>query len=96
MMKFALMKKLLKTRDKVEVIPNDQMTNTEALIELKDGSEIYKNSHDLNNKIENELLQKKILTKSSSLLSDKLSNEIFNVLNSPEKYQAKDITNLLK
>ena len=72
------------------------MTNTEALIELKDGSEIYKNSHDLNNKIENELLQKKILTKSSSLLSDKLSNEIFNVLNSPEKYQAKHITNLLK
>ena len=72
------------------------MTNTEALIELKDDSEIYKNSHDLNNKIENELLQKKILTKSSSLLSDKLSNEIFNVLNSPEKYKAKDITNLLK
>ena len=88
--------KIVKTRDKVEVIPNDQMTNTEALIELKDGSEIYKNSHDLNNKIENELLQKKILTKSSSLLSDKLSNEIFNVLNSPEKYQARDITKLLK
>ena len=89
-------KKIVKTRNKVEVIPNDQMTNTEALIELKDGSEIYKNSHDLNNKIENELLEKKILTKSSSLLSDKLSNEIFNILNSPEKYQAKDITNLLK
>ena len=88
--------KIVKTRNKVEVIPNDQMTNTEALIELKDGSEIYKNSHDLNNKIENELLEKKILTKSSSLLSDKLSNEIFNVLNSPEKYQAKDITKLLK
>ena len=88
--------KIVKTRDKVEVIPNDQMTNTEALIELKDDSEIYKNSHDLNNKIENELLEKKILTKSSSLLSDKLSNEIFNVLNSPEKYHAKDITNLLK
>ena len=88
--------KIVKTRDKVEVIPNDQMTNTEALIELKDGSEIYRNSHDLNNKIENELLEKKILTKSSSLLSDKLSNEIFNVLNSPEKYQAEDITNLLK
>ena len=88
--------KIVKTRDKVEVIPNNQMTNTEALIELKDDSEIYKNSHDLNNKIENELLEKKILTKSSSLLSDKLSNEIFNVLNSPEKYQAKDIMNLLK
>jgi len=88
--------KIVKTRDKVEVIPNNQMTNTEALIELKDDSEIYKNSHDLNNKIENELLEKKILTKSSSLLSDKLSNEIFHVLNSPEKYQAKDITNLLK
>ena len=88
--------KIVKTRDKVEVIPNDQMTNTEALIELKDGSEIYKNSHDLNNKIENELLEKKILTKSSSLLSDKLSNEIFNILSSPEKYQVKDITNLLK
>ena len=94
--KICFDEKIVKTRDKVEVIPNDQMTNTEALIELKDGSEIYKNSHDLNNKIENELLQRKILTKSSSLLSDKLSNEIFNVLNSPEKYQAKDITNLLK
>ena len=94
--KICFDEKIVKTRDKVQVIPNDQMTNTEALIELKDGSEIYKNSHDLNNKIENELLQKKILTKSSSLLSDKLSNEIFNVLNSPEKYQAKDITNLLK
>ena len=94
--KICFDEKIVKTRDKVEVIPNDQMTNTEALIELKDGSEIYKNSHDLNNKIENELLQKKILTKSSSLLSDKLSNEIFNLLNSPEKYQAKDITNLLK
>ena len=94
--KICFDEKIVKTRDKVEVIPNDQMTNTEALIELKDGSEIYKNSHDLNNKIENQLLEKKILTKSSSLLSDKLSNEIFNVLNSPEKYQAKDITNLLK
>ena len=94
--KICFDEKIVKTRNKVEVIPNDQMTNTEALIELKDGSEIYKNSHDLNNKIENELLEKKILTKSSSLLSDKLSNEIFNILNSPEKYQAKDITNLLK
>ena len=88
--------KIVKTRDKVQVIPNDKMTNTEALIELKDGTEIYKNSHDLNNKIENELLQKKILTKSSSLLSDKLSNKIFDVLNSPEKNRAKDIINLLK
>ncbi len=88
--------KIVETRDKVEVIPNDKMTNTEALIELKDGSEIYKKSHDLNNKIEKELLQKKILTKSSSLLSDKLSNKIFDVLNSPEKNRAKDIINLLK
>ena len=94
--KICFDEKIVKIRDKVEVIPNDKMTNTEALIELKDGSEIYKNSHDLNNKIENELLQKKFLTKSSSLLSDKLSNEIFNILNSPEKYQAKDIMNLLK
>ena len=88
--------KIVKTRDKVQVIPNDKMTNTEALIELKDGTEIYKNSHDLNNKIENELLQKKILTKSSSLLSDKLSNEIFDLFKSPEKNRAKDIINLLK
>ena len=94
--KICFDEKIVKTRDKVEVIPNDQMTNTEALIELKDSSEIYKNSHDLNNKIENELLQKKILTKSSSLLSDKLSNEIFEILNSPEKNRAKDIINLLK
>ena len=88
--------KIVKTRDKVEVIPNSKMTNTEALIELKDGTEIYKNSHDLNNKIENELLQKKILTKSSSLLSDKLSNEIFDLFKSPEKNRAKDIINILK
>ena len=81
--------KIVKTRNKVEVIPNDQMTNTEALIELKDGSEIYKNSHDLNNKIENELLEKKILTKSYFSLSYKLSNEIFNVLNSPENIKLK-------
>ena len=94
--KICFDEKIVKTRDKVEVIPNDQMTNTEALIELKDGSEIYKNSHDLNNKIENELLQKKILTKSSSLLSDKLSNEIFDLFKSPEKNRAKDIINLLK
>ncbi len=88
--------KIVKTRDKVQVIPNDKMTNTEALIELKDGTEIYKNSHDLNNKIENELLQKKILTKSSSLLSDKLSNEIFDLFKNSEKNRAKDIINLLK
>ena len=88
--------KIVKTRDKVQVIPNDKKTNTEALIELKDGTEIYKNSHDLNNKIENELLQKKILTKSSSLLSDKLSNQIFDLFKSPEKNRAKDIINLLK
>ena len=94
--KICFDEKIVKTRDKVEVIPNDQMTNTEALIELKDGTEIYKNSHDLNNKIENELLQKKILTKSSSLLSDKLSNEIFDLFKSPEKNRAKDIINLLK
>ena len=94
--KICFDEKIVKTRDKVQVIPNDQMTNTEALIELKDGSEIYKNSHDLNNKIENELLQKKILTKSSSLLSDKLSNEIFDLFKSPEKNRAKDIINLLK
>ena len=94
--KICFNEKIVKTRDKVEVIPNDQMTNTEALIELKDGSEIYKNSHDLSNKIENELLQKKILTKSSSLLSDKLSNEIFDLFKTPEKNRAKDIINLLK
>ena len=94
--KICFDEKIVKTRDKVQVIPNDQMTNTEALIELKDGSEIYTNSHDLNNKIENELLQKKILTKSSSLFSDKLSNEKFDLFKSPEKNRAKDIINLLK
>ncbi len=88
--------KIMKTRKKVEVIPNDKMTNTEALVELRDGSEMYKNSHDLNNKIENNLLEKKILTKSTSLLSEQISNEIFYILNSPEQFQAKDILNLLK
>ena len=37
--------KIVKTRDKVQVIPNDKMTNTEALIELKDGTETVSYTH---------------------------------------------------
>ena len=37
--------KIVETRDKVEVIPNDKMTNTEALIELKDGTETVSYTH---------------------------------------------------
>ena len=69
-------------RDKVKVIPNDQLTNTQSLISIKDGTKDIANKHDLSDKIDQKILETKILNKSVSLLSEIKSNEISSMLNS--------------
>jgi len=70
-------------RDKVRVIPNDKLSNTQSLISIKDGSSDVKNTHDLSDKIENNILETKILNKSVSLLSETKSNQISKILDAP-------------
>ena len=77
MMKFVLTENLIKTRNKVEVIPNENLSNTEALIKIKDDRSTFENSHNLSDKIEDKIIQKKIKAKSSSLLSEKASQKNF-------------------
>ena len=72
-------------RDKVKVIPNDQLTNTQSLISIKDGTKDIANKHDLSDKIDQKILETKILNKSVSLLSQIKSNEISSMLNSASK-----------
>ena len=72
-------------RDKVKVIPNDQLTNTQSLISIKDGTKDIVNKHDLSDKIDQKILETKILNKSVSLLSKIKSNEISSMLNSASK-----------
>jgi len=70
-------------RDKVKVIPNDKLSNTQSKISIKDGSNNIENNHDLSDEIEKNILETKIINKSSSLLSKSKSNEISTMLNSP-------------
>ena len=72
-------------RDRVKVIPNDQLTNTQSLISIKDGTKDIANKHDLSDKIDQKILETKILNKSVSLLSKIKSNEISSMLNSASK-----------
>ena len=72
-------------RDRVKVIPNDKLTNTQSLISIKDGSKDIINKHDLSDKIDQKILETKILNKSVSLLSKIKSNEISSMLNSASK-----------
>ena len=72
-------------RDKVRVIPNDKLSNTQSLISIKDGSSGVKNKHDLSDKIENNILETKIVNKSVSLLSETKSNQISGILNAPNE-----------
>ena len=69
-------------RDRVKVIPNDKLTNTQSLISIKDGTKDIANKHDLSDKIDQKILETKILNKSVSLLSKIKSNEISSMLNS--------------
>ena len=77
--------KLNNIRDKVRVIPNDNLSNTQSLISIKDGSSNVKNKHDLSDKIENNILETKIVNKSVSLLSETKSNQISKILNAPNE-----------
>ena len=86
---------LTKTRDKVEVIANENLSNTEALIKIKDDTNVFENKHNLSDKIENEIIKKKIKAKSSSLLSENVSKKLSSILENPKKFTAKDILNLL-
>ncbi len=86
---------LIKTRDKVEVIPNENLSNTEALIKIKDDTNVFENKHNLSDKIENEIILKKIKAKSSSLLSENVSKKLSSILENPKEFSAKDILNLL-
>jgi len=72
-------------RDRVKVIPNDKLTNTQSLISIKDGTKDIANKHDLSDKIDQKILETKILNKSVSLLSKIKSNEISSMLNSASK-----------
>ena len=72
-------------RDRVKVIPNDKLTNTQSLISIKDGSKDIINKHDLSDKIDQKILETKILNKSVSLLSKIKSNDISSMLNSASK-----------
>ena len=82
-------------RDKVKVIPNDKLTNTQSLISIKDGSKDIINKHDLSDKIDQKILETKILNKSVSLLSEIKSNEISSMLNSASKIKVDALVDCL-
>ena len=74
-------------RDKVKVIPNENLTNTQSVISIKDGSSEINNKHDLSDNIEKNILEKKIISKSASLLSKAKSEQIEKILNEPKVNQ---------
>ena len=82
-------------RDRVKVIPNDKLTNTQSLISIKDGSKDIINKHDLSDKIDQKILETKILNKSVSLLSKIKSNEISSMLNSASKIKVDALVDCL-
>ena len=84
--------KMVNMRDKVTVIPNDNLTNTQSIISIKDGSHDIKNTHDLSDKIEKNILENKIINKSVSLLSKSKSEKISNMLNEPK---SNDVSSLI-
>ena len=74
-------------RDKVKVIPNENLTNTQSVISIKDGSSEINNKHDLSDNIEKNILETKIVSKSASLLSKAKSEQIEKILNEPKVNQ---------
>ena len=74
-------------RDKVKVIPNENLTNTQSVISIKDGSSEINNKHDLSDNIEKNILETKIISKSASLLSKAKSEQIEKILNEPKVNQ---------
>ena len=79
--------KMNEIRDKVKVIPNENLTNTQSVISIKDGSSEINNKHDLSDNIEKNILETKIVSKSASLLSKAKSEQIEKILNEPKVNQ---------
>jgi len=86
---------LQKMRDKVRVIPNETLSNTQSKISIKDGSSNIKNNHDLSDEIEKNVLETKIVNKSSSLLSKPKSDEISKILNSSKENKVSSLVDCL-
>ena len=87
--------KINNVRDKVTVIPNDKLTNTQSLISIKDGTRDIKNKHDLSDKIDQDILENKIVNKSASLLSKTKSHEISKMLNAPSESKVASLVDCL-
>ena len=87
--------KMNNIRDKVKVIPNDQLSNTQSLISIKDSSRDIKNKHDLSDKIDQNILETKIVNKSASLLSKNKSHEISKMLNAPSESKVASLVDCL-
>ncbi len=87
--------KINNVRDKVRVIPNDKLTNTQSSISIKDGNRDIKNKHDLSDKIDQNILENKIVNKSESLLSKNKSHEISTILNSPSESKVSSLIDCL-
>ena len=87
--------KMINMRDKVKIIPNDNLTNTQSVILIKDGSQDIKNTHDLSDEIEKSTLEIKIINKSVSLLSKSKSEKISNILDNPKSNNASSLIDCL-
>ena len=74
-------------RDKVKVIPNENLTNTQSVISIRDGLRKIENKYDLSDNIEKNILETKIISKSASLLSKAKSEQIEKILNEPKVNQ---------
>ena len=87
--------KINNVRDKVRVIPNDKLTNTQSLVSIKDGTRDIKNKHDLSDRIDQNILENKIVNKSASLLSKNKSHEISKILNSSSESKVASLVDCL-
>ena len=87
--------KMVSLRDKVNIIPNDKLTDTQSVISINDGSQVIKNTHDLSNKIEKNILENKIINKSVSLLSKSKSELISNMLSKPKSNNVSSLVDCL-
>ena len=87
--------KMVDMRDKVKVIPNDKLTNTQSIISIKDGLQDIKNTHDLSDEIQKSALETKIINKSVSLLSKSKSEKISDILDNPKSNKASSLIDCL-
>ena len=87
--------KMVDMRDKVKVIPNDKLTNTQSIISIKDGLQDIKNTHDLSDEIQKSTLETKIVNKSVSLLSKSKSEKILDILDNPKTNKASSLIDCL-